>query len=128
MLLIREPELTCLMWKTWRLCLVNLGSHCKVFNTKCVDCLNGIDFGSKSVADLKARFPILQESMRTQLGIEMDRMVGEERFLKEEPDHLEISLRRCKKLTGTLVTLKRYTSLVLFARGEIYVTEPRFSV
>jgi len=63
---------------------------------------------SKSVADLKARFPVLQESMRVQLGVEMDRMVSEERFLKDEPDHLETSLRRCKKLTGTLVTLKRY--------------------
>lgn len=29
------------------------------------------------------------------------------RFLKEEPDRLENALRRCKKLTGTLVTLKR---------------------
>ncbi|KAA0197616.1 hypothetical protein HAZT_HAZT007849 [Hyalella azteca] len=29
------------------------------------------------------------------------------RFLKEEPELLENALRRCKKLTGTLVTLKR---------------------
>lgn len=29
------------------------------------------------------------------------------RFLKEEPDRLESALKRCKKLTGTLVTLKR---------------------
>lgn len=29
------------------------------------------------------------------------------RFLKDEPDRLETALRRCKKLTGTLVTLKR---------------------
>lgn len=29
------------------------------------------------------------------------------RFLKEEPERLEHSLKRCKKLTGTLVTLKR---------------------
>jgi hypothetical protein len=63
---------------------------------------------SKSVADLKARFPVLQDSMKHQLGNEMDRMVVEERFLKEEPEHLETSLKRCKKLTGTLVTLKRY--------------------
>ena len=35
-------------------------------------------------------------------------MVHEEKFLKEEPERLESALRRCKKLTGTLVTLKRY--------------------
>jgi hypothetical protein len=35
------------------------------------------------------------------------------RFLKEEPDRLEGALRRCKKLTGTLVTLKR-CCIVLF--------------
>lgn len=31
----------------------------------------------------------------------------QKRFLREEPDRLEHSLKRCKKLTGTLVTLKR---------------------
>lgn len=34
------------------------------------------------------------------------------RFLKEEPERLEHSLKRCKKLTGTLVTLKRYINCV----------------
>lgn len=33
------------------------------------------------------------------------------RFLKEEPERLESALRRCKKLTGTLVTLKRYVNI-----------------
>jgi len=36
--------------------------------------------------------------------------VREEKFLKEEPDRLESALRRCKKLTGTLVTLKRFVA------------------
>jgi len=62
---------------------------------------------SKTVADLKARFPSLQDSVKNALTNEMDTMVVEERFLKEEPERLEIALRRCKKLTGTLVTLKR---------------------
>ncbi|XP_066260130.1 coiled-coil domain-containing protein CG32809 isoform X12 [Euwallacea similis] len=66
---------------------------------------------SKTVADLKLRFPGLQDSMKTLLTTEMDKMVREEKFLKEEPERLERALRRCKKLTGTLVTLKRLASV-----------------
>jgi len=37
----------------------------------------------------------------------MEQFKTEERYLKEEPEKLEMHLKRCKKLTGTLVTLKR---------------------
>ena len=67
-----------------------------------------VPFSSKTVADLKVRFPGLQEGMKGLLSSEMEKVVREEKFLKEEPDRLESALRRCKKLTGTLVTLKRY--------------------
>ena len=30
------------------------------------------------------------------------------RFIRDEPDKLDNSLKRCKKLTGTLATLRRY--------------------
>ncbi|XP_036148601.1 uncharacterized protein LOC105831681 isoform X6 [Monomorium pharaonis] len=66
---------------------------------------------SKTVADLKVRFPSLQEGMKGLLSSEMEKVVREEKFLKEEPDRLESALRRCKKLTGTLVTLKRLASV-----------------
>lgn len=62
---------------------------------------------SKTVAELKMKFPGLQNNLRNVLASEMDKMVREEKFLKDEPDRLESALRRCKKLTGTLVTLKR---------------------
>lgn len=65
-------------------------------------------FQSKTVADLKVRFPSLQEGMKGLLSSEMEKVVQEEKFLNEEPERLESALRRCKKLTGTLVTLKRY--------------------
>lgn len=45
--------------------------------------------------------------MKALLATEMDKVIREEKFLKEEPERLESALRRCKKLTGTLVTLKR---------------------
>lgn len=73
--------------------------------------MNFINFyfiNSKTVADLKVRFPNLQEGMKGLLSSEMEKVVREEKFLKEEPERLESALRRCKKLTGTLVTLKRY--------------------
>ncbi|VEN53957.1 unnamed protein product [Callosobruchus maculatus] len=66
---------------------------------------------SKTVADLKLRFPGLQDSMKSFLNTEMEKMMREEKFLKEEPERLESALRRCKKLTGTLVTLKRLASV-----------------
>lgn len=53
------------------------------------------------------RFPGLQDAMKSLLSSEMEKVVREEKFLKEEPERLESALRRCKKLTGTLVTLKR---------------------
>ncbi|XP_015835701.1 coiled-coil domain-containing protein AGAP005037 isoform X5 [Tribolium castaneum] len=66
---------------------------------------------SKTVADLKLRFPGLQDGMKTFLSSEMEKVMREEKFLKEEPERLESALRRCKKLTGTLVTLKRLASV-----------------
>lgn len=82
---------------------------------------------SKTVADLKlrwvwgslgivnqvfaCRFPGLQDGMKTFLSSEMEKVMREEKFLKEEPERLESALRRCKKLTGTLVTLKRLVQL-----------------
>nr|XP_033327313.1 uncharacterized protein LOC117220943 isoform X7 [Megalopta genalis] len=66
---------------------------------------------SQTVADLKVRFPGLQEGLKGLLSSEMEKVVREEKFLKEEPERLESALRRCKKLTGTLVTLKRLASV-----------------
>ncbi|XP_026742398.1 coiled-coil domain-containing protein AGAP005037 isoform X4 [Trichoplusia ni] len=62
---------------------------------------------SKTVADWKLKFPILQETMKAKLAAEMEKVVRKEKMLEEEPERLELALRRCKKLTGTLVTLKR---------------------
>ncbi|RWS13455.1 coiled-coil domain-containing protein CG32809-like isoform X14 [Dinothrombium tinctorium] len=66
---------------------------------------------SKTVADLKARYPHLQETLKAIMTQEMECIVREEKFLKNEPERLESALRRCKKLTGTLVTLKRLASV-----------------
>ncbi|CAK1588080.1 unnamed protein product [Parnassius mnemosyne] len=62
---------------------------------------------SKTVADWKLKFPILQDTMKVKLASEMEKVVRKEKMLEDEPERLELALRRCKKLTGTLVTLKR---------------------
>ncbi|XP_052746755.1 coiled-coil domain-containing protein AGAP005037 isoform X3 [Bicyclus anynana] len=62
---------------------------------------------SKTVADWKLKFPILQQTMKAKLAAELEKVVRKEKLLEEEPERLELALRRCKKLTGTLVTLKR---------------------
>lgn len=69
---------------------------------------------SKTVAELKLRFPVLQITLRNVLSNEMEKVVREEKFLSEEPDRLESALRRCKKLTGTLVTLKRSNKHIFY--------------
>lgn len=75
---------------------------------------------SKTVADLKMKFPSLQEGLKGLLSSEMEKVMREEKFLKEEPERLESALKRCKKLTGTLVTLKRYFLSCWFCLKEWY--------
>lgn len=60
------------------------------------------------------KFPNLQNGLRNVLSAEREKVVREEKFIKEEPDRLESALRRCKKLTGTLVTLKRHECQFIF--------------
>ncbi|KAJ8935983.1 hypothetical protein NQ318_000853 [Aromia moschata] len=66
---------------------------------------------SKNNGGACCRFPGLQDGMKAFLSTEMEKVMREEKFLKEEPERLESALRRCKKLTGTLVTLKRLASV-----------------
>ena len=69
---------------------------------------------SKSVTLLKQAFPMLEANMKAKPPsnnetAEKRRMT--EDFLKRTPDRMENIWRRCKKLTGTLVTLKRLASV-----------------
>ncbi|XP_049885196.1 coiled-coil domain-containing protein AGAP005037 isoform X4 [Pectinophora gossypiella] len=79
---------------------------------------------SKTVADWKLKFPILQDTMKVKLASEMEKVVRKEKMLEEEPERLELALRRCKKLTGTLVTLKR---LACVQEQRLPLTDGRLS-
>ncbi|XP_006817356.1 coiled-coil domain-containing protein CG32809-like, partial [Saccoglossus kowalevskii] len=84
-----------------------------VINRKChvgVQDVEGLAMGlgnvSKMLAEQKVCFPILGDDMKRVMSGEMEVVVQEERFIKEEPVRLDQCLKRCKKLTGTLFTLK----------------------
>ena len=52
-------------------------------------------------------FPVLQQRMRLVIQTEMQLAQMEEKYLDTEALNIDNSLERCKKLTGTLVTMKR---------------------
>ena len=78
---------------------------------------------SKTVTHLKQAFPTLENNLRGssqfQQYLQSDKtkvrapssVLMTEEFLKRTPERLENVWRRCKKLTGTLVTLKRLASV-----------------
>ncbi|KAK3108044.1 hypothetical protein FSP39_000035 [Pinctada imbricata] len=66
---------------------------------------------TKAFGDLKVNFPMLQKELKSVMAGEMEVVIKEERFLKDEPDTIDEALKRCKRLTGTLFTLKRLASV-----------------
>jgi hypothetical protein len=88
-----------------------INRRCRVNMSDVENMAHILSRASKTVADLKIRYPHLQDSLKNVMQAEMEIVVREEKFLKEEPEKLEQALRRCKKLTGTLVTLKRLASV-----------------
>ncbi|KAK2162424.1 hypothetical protein LSH36_99g07034 [Paralvinella palmiformis] len=84
-----------------------LNRKCRVNVTEIENMALALSNIAKSLGELKAHFPALQEDMKTVMQGEMKIVVEEEKFIREEPDKLDNSLKRCKKLTGTLATLRR---------------------
>lgn len=52
----------------------------------------------------KDQFPGLQSKMRVVLRVEVEAV----KFLKEEPHRLDALLKRCKTITDTLATMRKY--------------------
>lgn len=50
------------------------------------------------------QFPGLQSKMRVVLRVEVEAV----KFLKEEPHRLDALLKRCKTITDTLTTMRKY--------------------
>ncbi|XP_060552651.1 sickle tail protein-like isoform X4 [Ruditapes philippinarum] len=88
-----------------------LSRQCRVQMTDVEGMALVLSHVTKQLGDLKARFPKLQERLKFVMSAEMEVIIREEKFLKEEPEKLDNSLKKCKKLTGTLFTLKRLASV-----------------
>ncbi|XP_038045079.1 fibrous sheath CABYR-binding protein-like [Patiria miniata] len=85
--------------------------HCHV-NLAEVDALaQTIGNSSKHIAEQKVAFPVLADKMKGVMQGEMEIVVNEENFIKEEPGKLDDYMKRCKKVTNTLCTLKRLASV-----------------
>lgn len=54
-----------------------------------------------------AQFPDLQMELETQIKKDMERVVQEQKFIKEETNQIDSSLRRCKTLANMMVTMKK---------------------
>jgi len=87
-----------------------LNKRCRVNRSEVDTMALALSNISRNLGDLKAKFPLLQDSMKTVLVGEVEVVVQEEKFLKDEPHRLENALKRCKKLSGTLYTLKRLSA------------------
>uniref|UniRef100_A0A914XH65 Actin interacting protein 3-like C-terminal domain-containing protein n=1 Tax=Plectus sambesii TaxID=2011161 RepID=A0A914XH65_9BILA len=61
----------------------------------------------RTAAGLKTNFPQLQNRLKHVMAAEMEKVVREEKFLKDEPQRIDQALRRCKKLTNMMVTMKK---------------------
>ncbi|XP_052826499.1 sickle tail protein isoform X3 [Octopus bimaculoides] len=88
-----------------------ISKHCRVNSTDVEKMALTLSQLSKAIAEQKTQFPQLQDKMKKIMSEEMDIIIQEEKFLKDQPERLESALRRCKKLTGTLFTLKRLASV-----------------
>lgn len=84
-----------------------ISKQCRVNSTDVEKMALTLSQLSKCIAEQKNRFPSLTEKMKSIMSAEMEIVVQEEKFFKEQPERLDTALRRCKKLTGTLFTLKR---------------------
>lgn len=61
-------------------------------------------FGVTHLLSPADQFPGLQSKMRVVLRVEVEAV----KFLKEEPHRLDALLKRCKTITDTLTTMRKY--------------------
>ncbi|XP_078280800.1 SRC kinase signaling inhibitor 1 isoform X2 [Rhinoraja longicauda] len=71
---------------------------------------------SETLTELKAQFPSLQSRMRVVLRVEVEAV----KFLKEEPQRLDVLLKRCKTITDSLASLRSYSPSTSAYPTDIY--------
>lgn len=61
----------------------------------------------RNAARLKTQFPSIQAELEKKIKSDMERVVHEEQFIKEESVQIDQCLRRCKTLANMMVTMKK---------------------
>ncbi|EFO13404.1 hypothetical protein LOAG_15124, partial [Loa loa] len=61
----------------------------------------------RNAAKLKTQFPTIQYELQKEIKTNMERIVCEEKFIKEETTQIDQCLRRCKTLANMMVTMKK---------------------
>ncbi|KFD56120.1 hypothetical protein M513_02898 [Trichuris suis] len=75
---------------------------------KFTECLASL---TRAATSLRDEFPLLENRLRRLMSAEMEKVVREERFLKEEPSRLNNVLKRSKQLSSTMMTMKRLAQI-----------------
>ncbi|XP_078571416.1 uncharacterized protein LOC144859049 isoform X17 [Branchiostoma floridae x Branchiostoma japonicum] len=87
--------------------------------------LKALGRSEKDWRELQDTWPGLNEELKAVLSAEMEVVVQEERFVKDETDKVEGALKRIKKLTGTLHTLQRLASVQEHRPAQVPVFEQK---
>ncbi|KHN79918.1 Coiled-coil domain-containing protein [Toxocara canis] len=61
----------------------------------------------RTAAKLKTHFPSIQRELEVRIKSHMEKVVREEKFIKEESVQIDQCLRRCKTLANMMVTMKK---------------------
>ncbi|VDM92275.1 unnamed protein product, partial [Litomosoides sigmodontis] len=61
----------------------------------------------RNAAKLKTQFPTIQCELQKEIKKNMERIVCEEKFIKDETAQIDQCLRRCKTLANMMVTMKK---------------------
>lgn len=61
----------------------------------------------RNAARLKTQFPSIQAELEKKIKSDMERVVREEQFIKDESAQIDQCLRRCKTLANMMVTMKK---------------------
>ncbi|RCN46068.1 hypothetical protein ANCCAN_07934 [Ancylostoma caninum] len=61
----------------------------------------------REAATLKTEFPPIQTAIESQIKADMERIVREEKYIRDQTAAVDQSLRRCKALANIMVTMKK---------------------
>jgi hypothetical protein len=84
-----------------------LNSNRKLRMTEVEQLTNNLTKIGRQAAKIKTHFPELQSEIEKKIKEDMERVVREQNFIKEETNQIDSCLRRCKTLANMMVTMKK---------------------